>query len=102
MIELDIIMTGKGYSPKSEWRQFAHERKTFADMQDVNRFLNDRYGKAKRRPMYVDMKDGRAVRCGWVIGFHASDISHVPVEKWIQQDWVHVRECKTVDLDARK
>jgi len=99
MFEVNITMTGKGYHPSSEWQQFGHDRKTFSDLMQVNQWLDEAYGRSKRVPMYVDTKEGKSIRCGYVIGFRNADVSHYPVDKWIQQDWIQISECKTVDLD---
>lgn len=99
MIEVNITMTGKGYHPSSEWQQFGHDRRIFANLAEFDEWLDQTYGKSKRAPMYVDTKDGKTIRCGYVIGFRNADWSHYPVDKWIQQDWLHISESKTVDLD---
>lgn len=99
--ELHITETGKSFSPQSKFAVFNEERKNgFADMREVYAYLRARYGNAKRSAMYIDTKDGKTHRCGWVIGFRNADMSHAPVQKWIQQDWVSVRKVETVDLDA--
>ena len=100
MFELRITMTGKGYSPKDKFQCFDTERKNgFASMREVYAYLQEQYGKAKRSAMYIDTK-GKSIRCGWIIGFRADDICHVPVQKWIQQDWIELTKVETVDLDA--
>ena len=100
MIKVSITMTGKGYHPSSEWQQFACDHKTFANMEAVNAWLAETYGNSKRVPMYTDTKDGKTIRSGYVIGFRNADVSHYPVDKWIQQDWLQFSECKLIDLDA--
>ena len=67
-------------------------------MAEARAWLNDRYGKSKRAPMYIDTPSG-AKRVGYVIGFRAADWSHAPVEKWLQQDWVEFREVSLMDLN---
>jgi hypothetical protein len=100
MIEAHITMTGKSYDPRDEYRIFGEDRKVFADMGEVRQWLDEQYGSSRRQAMYVDTKDGRTKRCGYVIGFRNADLSHYPVDKWLQQDWISFSECKTVDLDA--
>ena len=63
-------------------------------MKEAKDWLKDNYGKAKRVPMYVDTKDGKTKKVGYVIGFRNADYSHSPVYKWIQQDWVSFNEVK--------
>lgn len=89
-VQLYIISTGKGYAPKSEWQGMNDETKTFANIKEAQAYLKERYGKAKRAPMYVDV-NGKSKQIGWVIGFRNADWSHHPVDKWIQRDWVEVR-----------
>ena len=101
MFELHITETGKSFSPKARYSIFNDDRKAgFSDMNAVYAYLRERYGKAKRQPMYVDLKTGGTLKCGWVIGFRNSDISHAPVQHWLQQDWIHISKVETVDLDA--
>lgn len=98
--ELLITETGKSFSPRDTFRIFHEERKGgFETMADVHAYLRERYGNSKRAAMYHDVKDGPPKRIGWVIGFRNSDISHYPVDHWIQQDWITVKQCDTVDLD---
>lgn len=96
MIQLKIVRTGKGYSPKDQWTRFDDELKSFATMQDAKEWIKENYGKAKRVPMFVDTKDGQSKKVGYVIGFRNSDISHYPVNKWLQQDWIEFREVITI------
>jgi hypothetical protein len=98
MIQLHITKTGKGYSPKDKWQMFDEQTKYFSDITEAKNWLKEEYGKAKRTPMYQDTKDGKPKKTGYVIGFRNSDISHLPVNKWIEQDWVEFREVKTLEL----
>ena len=95
MIQVHISMTGKGYHPSSEWRRFADDTRTFPDMATAKAWLKEQYGKCKRVPMFRDTAEGTK-RIGYVYSFRADDISHVPVEKWLQQDWVSFYEGKEV------
>ena len=105
MIELHITMTGKGYSPKAAWECFANEVKRFEDIAAAKVWLAEHYGKCRRVPMYCDVKAGpddpgfsRTVRAGTIYCFRNADWSHAPVEKWMQQDWVSVSECKDLNI----
>lgn len=94
MIQVIITITRKSYNPKDEYRTFDKETLTFADKDEANKALAERYGKSwkRRNKMYVDDKDGKALHCGYIVGFKADDISHTPVQKWLQQDWIEFRE----------
>ncbi len=93
MIQLHVTMTGKGYHPSSEWQTFAEDAHSFKDMDAAKDWLTEQYGTCKRVPMYCDPD---AQKIGYIYSFCASDISHVPVEKWIQQDWVEFRDVQLV------
>ncbi len=96
MIQLKITMTGKGYHPSSEWRTFADDTHSFPDVAAAKEWLKEEYGPCKRVPMYCEFKNGPDRQTGYIYSFRASDISHAPVDKWIQQDWVEFREVKTI------
>jgi len=89
MIQLKITMTGKGFSPKDKWSVFDGQTKEFNNMIDAKKWLKEKYGKSKRSPIFVDTVLGKTKQVGYVYGFRNADMSHVPVEKWLQQDWVH-------------
>lgn len=98
MIQLTITETGKGFSPKSKWQRLDDRKERFSDMQAVKAYLKATYGKCKRVKMYVDKKTGESIHCGYIYSFHNSDMSHSYPNKWIQQDWVHFEEIKTLQL----
>ena len=101
MYILKITCTGKGYHPSAQWTQFHHdELHGLENMQAVYDALKERYGNAKRAPMYRDRKDGASYKCGWIIGFRNADYSHAPVSHWLQQDWIELIEYNAVDLAA--
>lgn len=97
MIQVIIIMTGKSYNSADEYRIFDSETLTFADKADANKALAERYGKSwhRRKKMYIDSKDGE-LHCGYIVGFHNADLSHVPIKKWLQQDWIEFLETTLV------
>lgn len=97
MIMLEITKTGKSYAPKSEYNIFDREEQKFKDMTAALAWIKETYGKCKRFAMRRD-PDGK--KCGWIFGFRNNDISHVPVEKWLQQDWVSIYEVKPVTLEG--
>lgn len=98
MIELLITPTGKSYSPRAEWQHMSErpERRVFETKQEARAWLKERYGRAKRVPMYRDQKEGAPVIVGYVIGYRNADWSHAPVQHWLQQDWIEFRETQPV------
>ena len=98
MYQLQIDKTGKGYGKNDKFSRFDHETIRFSDINQVKEYIKETYGKSKRQPMYKDGKDGKAVKCGIIIGFHNSDYSHSPVNKWIQQDWITLEKIEQVNL----
>jgi len=98
MIRVEIEKTGKGYGKNEGYHMFDRETKTFKDMLEVKKFLKETYGKCKRVPSYVDTKDGEVKKVGYVYCFKNADLSHYPVEKWLQQDWVSFFELKQIYL----
>jgi len=96
MIQLHIIMTAKGYHPKEKFFRFGHDTKNFPSMKEAKKWIKEQYGKAKRVPMFIDLKAGGSKKIGYVISFRNADLSHYPVNKWIQQDWIEFREVHTV------
>lgn len=97
MIQVYITSMGKSYNPKDSYCMFDEQLKNFHDMDEAKAWLSDTYGKSKRSKMFVDQAD-KSVHCGYIIGFRNADISHVPVQKWLQQDWIEFREVKTLAL----
>lgn len=100
MIQLFIVNTGKGYSPKDDWRRFDSQTKNFANLKDAKEFLKETYGRCKRVPMFVDTKDGKPKKVGWVFGFRNSGWGSGSQDKWIQQDWVEFREVKSISPEG--
>lgn len=97
MIQVIITMTGKSYNSADEYRIFDNETLTFADKADANKALAERYGKSwrQRKKMYIDSKDGE-LHCGYIVGFPNADLSHAPVKKWLQQDWIEFCEVTPI------
>ena len=93
-------MTGKGYHPREKFSCFGGDQVSAPTLKELKARLAARYGNSWKHkvPMYCDKTDGSTVRTGWVVGFRASDWSHSPVSKWIQQDWVSIVEIKEVEL----
>jgi len=97
MIELQITMTSKGYGKSDKWQRFDKQTKHFSTLLEAKEWIKKTYGKSKKVPMYVDLKtNGGSKKIGYVIGFRNADMSHYPVEKCIQRDWIAFREVKTI------
>lgn len=97
MIQLTITETGKSYAKNSRWERMSERNISFPSTTEAKKFLRETYGKCKRNKMYVD-KNGKAMHCGYIYGFHNADLSHLPVVKWIQQDWVCFSEVEEIAL----
>lgn len=98
-IQLTITPTGRNYGFNQEFKRFGEpERFSFPSIPDAKLFLKKRYGNCKRQPMYIDLEDGKTIKCGWIFCFHNADLSHAPVQKWIQQDWVSFDTLNPVEI----
>lgn len=95
MIQVHVTMTGKSYSPRDKYRCFAEETHNFPDLDAAKQWAANTYGNCSRSPMYGEFPDGDR-HIGYIYGFRASDISHVPVDKWLQRDWVEFREVTPI------
>ena|SRR5258708_35617139 len=82
---------------------FDVQKKQFASLPEVSKYLAETYGDCKRQTMFIDTKQGIAKQAGWVYCFKNNDISHNS-KPWYQQDWVEVREikAKTILVGASK
>ena len=100
MIEIQIVMTGKGYGRASKWQGLGDENHRFSDKTAAMTFLSDRYGRCKRAAIYRDGPKGESVQTGYIYGFRNADWSHAPVDKWLQQDWVEFRQCEILPIAA--
>ncbi len=92
--ELVIDETGSS-TPAKEKSVFNSIRKEFGTLDLLSAFLADRYGGAVPeggRRVYVDKKDGSSEEIGFTHSYWNSDISHLPVNKWHQTDWISVSE----------
>jgi|TARA_Y100000310_G_scaffold257668_1_gene265799 hypothetical protein len=96
MIELSITETGKGHGSKGQYGIWSIHREHFQTITEAKSWLKDHYGNCKRVKMYQDSEDGQAKHIGYIYGFRNCDISHYPVEKWLQQDLVEFREVLSI------
>lgn len=95
-VEVHITCTGKSRGRNDEeYSTFDRETKQFATIEAAKQYLKEKYGNCKRVPMYIDTA-GAAEQLGWIYCFNNNDISHVPVEKWHQQDWVEIRKISSI------
>lgn len=97
MIQVQVTMTSKSFSPRANWAQLAREHHTFGSMAEARAWLAKEYGESKRQSMYLDSETGTR-RVGYVIGFRNADYSHSPVEHWLQRDWVEFKEVTPVTV----
>ena len=87
--KLRMTKTARNFSNKQEeYRIFDRETKDFETLEVAKKYLQETYGQVKRVKMYIDTKDGQTKQTGWIYCFKNSDISHVPVQKWLQKDWI--------------
>ena len=87
---IEITSTAKSCGCNSEpYRVFDRQTEHFTNLEAVKQRLGEKYGNCKREKIFRD-DNGKAVQVGWVYCFNNDDISHVPVDKWHQQDWVEV------------
>jgi len=92
---LRVTKTARGFSNRQEdYRVFDRETKDFETLEEARNYLQETYGQVKRVKMYIDTKEGLSKHVGWIYCFKNSDISHVPVEKWLEQDWADVSKVK--------
>lgn len=88
-VEIEVVKTCKGYSPKDRWQRYDREVQCFLTLAEAQKWIKNRYGKSKRSPMYVDDKDGKPIRVGWVIGFRSPACCPGDNPK-LNQDWVSI------------
>jgi hypothetical protein len=105
MITISITETGRSYGKNEKFKIFnEYEKKGFESIEQALSWLKGNYEKSSwknKRPCFVDTDSGTK-QVGFVIGFRNADLSHYPVNKWIQQDWVSFNEEKGIFLNERK
>ena len=104
MYQIKITMTGRSYKTKDEYATFDTKDVNCRTFAEVKEYLDKEYGTCKRVKMFRDYvgEYPRTNHVGWIYCFNNSDISHSPVEKWRQQDWVEVVELKHRTIDPKK
>lgn len=97
MYEAYVTPCVKGYGPRTHWQRYEQSKLvSAATLLELRQALAKHYGSSwhNKKPMYCDLKNGKTIRTGWVVGMRMSEGG----DKWLQQDWVSVRECKDVEL----
>ncbi len=92
-IEVTITQTASN-RPADQKRIFHTETIECESMADAWDKLTERYGKKPhaRRGVFVDKPDGSVERVGFLHSFWNADLSHWPVQRWHQTDWVTFSE----------
>jgi len=98
MIQLRITTTTKGYHPSAEWQGSGERTETFIDIESALAYLKEQYCNCSREKIFIDRKDGTSAHCGWIYGFRTADWSHLPVEHWLQRDWVAFYRVEPIEL----
>ena len=95
MIELHIDETVKGYSAKERWSLMNQKVEYFPTLIEAKQWINKTYKKHRRHPIrFSNVENGDIKKVGYIVGFHNDDISHYPVVKWLQRDWITFHESK--------
>jgi len=102
MYKIQITKTSKLYGSKEGYRIFDSEILTCENLSNMRQMLKEKYGNCKREKCFRDRKNGGSFQSGWIYCFNNDDISHVPVEKWRQKDWVEVVEVHTKTVDPKE
>ena len=90
---IHIVCTAKSRGKNQEdYHIFEREDHNFKTEDEAKQFICDKYGKCKRDKMYKDLSDGEVLHIGYIYCFANDDISHSPVQKWWQQDWVTIEK----------
>lgn len=83
--EISILCTGSCDGKK--FSLFDEETKIVDTSDEAINYLKDRYKNIIRRQLAYFEPDKPV---GYMYEFENADLSHTPVEKWIQRDWVNV------------
>ena len=95
--QVKVTCTGKGYGKDSKYTIFDQLNKQFATLGEVRDYITETYGNCKRQKIHRDNPDGQPYESGILFCFNNGDMSHLPVQKWRQQDWVEIiRTTETI------
>jgi hypothetical protein len=98
LIRLTIIKTARGYHKDQTWTQYDQEMNYFATIKKAKEWIKETYGKSKRSFQYVDMKNGKSKRIGYVIGFRNEDFQDGKWTKYLEQHWISFSEFNDLEI----
>jgi hypothetical protein len=98
MIILRITHTIKDFNPRAQWFQSGNTEERFTDMKQANEWINEIYGKHKKQPMYIDTKEGKTKKIGFIIGFKDEEYEGGKWIKFLRQDWIEFSQCELIEL----
>ena len=75
---------------KDKPQRFNTEEIQVATLEEVKAALVDRYGKLPKRATRNTIFVGDGVPVGFLHSYWNADMSHSPVDRWYQTDWVTV------------
>lgn len=86
MIQLHITRTAKKYS--GEVQIYDKSQKDFSSLADAKQWLKDEYGTSKRVPMFVDDKQGKSKKVGYIYSYKNYEYEDGKKYNYIEQHWV--------------
>lgn len=92
-----IRESSKPLFSKDNYQMFNQREENYKTIEEVKEYLKDYYKKCKKEKMYIDTKDQEAKHIGYIYSFINQDMSHMS-EKWLQQDWVEIREIEEKNI----
>jgi hypothetical protein len=101
MVQLVITRTSKLMGGKDRtWEVFDEETKTFKNLSEARNWIKEQYGKAKKSPMFVDDKEGKTKKVGYIYGMKNYDWDRDTGKKvnYYQQDWIEFRAIKPLEV----
>lgn len=98
--EVLVESTGKAVGDKNaSWEVFNHQKKQFATIAEVKKWLKDNYEGKSKNKIYIDDKNGNAQHIGYIYKLGITwDVSHNNGNKWYQQDWITISEIKSTPI----
>ena len=89
-IQVTIEKTFKGYHAKDEREVYDTTTKQFKDIKEVREWIREEYGTHRRNSMFVDDKDGKPKKIGWIIGLKSSQYNNDTgrYDKFTEQHWI--------------
>ena len=97
-IEVKITKCVKSYNPKDSYAIYDDMVTKFDTIEDAKEWLEDEYGTSKRQPMYVDDKDGKSKKIGYVIGFRNYDFVDGKRVNFIEQHWIGFEKVEDLEI----